>query len=182
MIVQLTIRDNLIYSFSFSNFCLNPLTPLSRFTFSLTAILSAPSCPCAPALSTHCATAVMICGGSSCSRAEAHISCPRGLLSAPVTVAFTDPVPAWACPALCGSFHFWKLYVMCALCFSFSVFFAVVSFLQLMASDSRSRARPAMECGPLWEREKGEGGDDARQARDVCINFLTPPKSPDCVH
>lgn len=41
MIVQLTIRDNLIYFYSFSNFCLNPLTPLSRFTFSLTAILSA---------------------------------------------------------------------------------------------------------------------------------------------
>lgn len=173
MIVQLTIRDNLMYSYSFSNFCLNPLTPLSRFTFSLTAILSAPSCPCAPAHSTHCATAVMICGGSSCSRAEAHISCPRGLLSAPVTVtvAFTDPVPAWACPALCGSFHFWKLYVMCALCFSFSVFFAVVSFLQLMASDSRSRARPAMECGPLRkrERERKGRGETTRARREMSV-------------
>lgn len=130
MIVQLTIRDNLIYSLPSIEIFLNPLRPLSRFTFSLTAILSAPSCPCAPSHSTHCATAVMICGGSSCSRAEAHISCPRGLLSAPVTVtvAFTDPVPAWACPALCGSFHFWKLYVMCALCFLFLYFLLLFLF------------------------------------------------------
>lgn len=53
--------------------------------------------------------------------------------------------------------------------FSFSVFFAVVSFLQLMASDSRSRARLAMECGPLRKREKEReserGGEETTRAR-----------------
>lgn len=114
------------------------------------------------------------------SQSSAHISCPRGLLSAPVTVGTrtstsTSPSPGLSLPSVVQQFPLLKIirYVFFLfLLYLFCNWWHPIAGAELDWLWNVDRSNQAG-----WD-ERERASDVSRQARDVCINFLTPPKSP----